>query len=110
MTGSNSKTLSKDIERELGAENSCEIFVRPLTYAEIRQDLPSFSFSDYFSWGGIPKILLRPNEESKRSAFASLYRDTYEKDILGRCTDLKFIGEKEKKKILQRAFDTITTG
>ncbi len=110
VTGSNSKTLSKDIEREIGAKDSYEVFVRPLTYLEIRQDLPSFSFEDYFAYGGIPKILLCPNDEGRRAAFASLYRDTYAKDILRRCADLKSIGEKEKRKILQRAFDTITTG
>ena len=58
VTGSNSKTLSKDIERELGAEDSFEIVLRPLTYAEIRQDLPSFLFADYFAYGGMPKVLL----------------------------------------------------
>ena len=110
VTGSNSKTLSKDIERELGAEDSFEIVLRPLTYAEIRQDLPSFAFSDYFAYGGIPKILLCLGEEDKRKELSSLYRDTYAKDILNRSEDLKSIGEKEKKKILQRVFDTITTG
>lgn len=110
VTGSNSKTLSKDIQREIGAESCSEIRVRPLTYEEAREDYPSFYFGEYFSWGGIPKVVLARDDEARYDAFDSLYRDTYEKDILGRTSDLKNIGENEKRKILQRVFDTVTTG
>ena len=110
VTGSNSKTLSKDIRREIGAKDCDEIVVRPLTYEEILEDFPSFPFSEYFYWGGVPKIVLTEDEEGKSNAFDSLYCDVYEKDILERTSDLKNIGENEKLKILQRVFDTITTG
>lgn len=110
VTGSNSKTLSKDIQREIGVEDSCEVIVRPLTFEEACEDYPSFRFSDYFSYGGLPKVVRADGVSGKNNAFETLYRETYEKDILDRTTDLKNIGENEKKKILQRVFDTITTG
>ena len=110
VTGSNSKTLSKDIEREIGAEESCEILLRPLSYKEIKEDWPSFSFEDYFSLGGIPKVLLAESEAKRTEIFTSLYRDTYVKDILSKSKDLLNIGENEKRMILQRVFDTTSTG
>ena len=110
VTGSNSKTLSKDIRREIGAKDCDEIVVRPLTYEEILEDSPSYPFSEYFFWGGIPKVVLAEDEEAKDKTFESLRCDVYEKDVLERTLDLKNIGENEKLKILQRVFDTITTG
>ncbi len=110
VTGSNSRTLSKDIEREIGAEDSCEILLRPLSFKEIKEDWPSFSFEDYFYLGGIPKVLLAKSEEKRTEIFTSLYRDTYVKDVLGKSSDLLNIGENEKRMILQRVFDTTSTG
>lgn len=110
VTGSNSKTLSKDIKREIGGEDSFEIIIRPLTFEEAKIDYPDITFTDYFNYGGLPKIIRAKNREDKISAFKTLYDDTYEKDIIDRTKDLTYIGEKEKKRILQRIFDTITTG
>lgn len=110
VTGSNSRTLSKDIEREIGAEETYEILLRPLSFAQIREDWPSFSFEDYFSLGGIPKVLLAESEAKRREIFISLYRDTYVKDILARSDGLLNIGENEKRMIVQRIFDTTSTG
>lgn len=110
ITGSNSKTLSKDIQREIGAVDSDEIFVRPLSFEEIKLDYPSFKFSEYFSYGGLPKVIRADQVEEKERFLNDLYRETYEKDILDRVDDLRNIGENEKRKILQRIFDTITTG
>ena len=110
ITGSNSKTLSKDIQREIGAVDSDEIFVRPLSFEEIKLDYPSFTFSEYFNYGGLPKVIRADTAEEKERFLTDLYRETYEKDILDRVDDLRNIGENEKRKILQKIFDTITTG
>lgn len=110
ITGSNSKTLSKDIQREIGAVDSDEIFVRPLSFEEIKLDYPSFTFSEYFNYGGLPKVIRANTAEEKERFLTDLYRETYEKDILDRVDDLQNIGENEKRKILQKIFDTITTG
>ena len=65
ITGSNSKTLSKDIQREIGAVDSDEIFVRPLSFEEIKLDYPSFTFSEYFNYGGLPKVIRADQVEEK---------------------------------------------
>ena len=57
VTGSNSKTLSKDIDTNF-ADRGCQIRVHPFSFAEYCQALQpqdkASAFEQYLIWGGMP--------------------------------------------------------
>lgn len=84
ITGSNSKFLSSDILTEFRGRGD-EIRVRPLSFGEFRSAYPNRSidslWKEYMTFGGMPELLSRPDEEQKASYLDSLVREVYLKDI-----------------------------
>lgn len=86
VTGSNSKFLSKDIVTEFRGRGE-EIRVWPLTfdefYSAVGGDRRS-AWKEYYTFGGLPQVLLMETDEKKTEYLRSIYELTYIKDILER--------------------------
>ena len=86
VSGSNSKFLSKDIVTEFRGRGDV-IHLFPLSFSEYfaavggdKRD----AWKDYYTYGGLPQVLLTESEEKKVSYLADLYELTYLKDIVER--------------------------
>ena len=85
VTGSNSKTLSKDIPTHF-RDRGMQIQVRPLSFSEY---LPvsgadadkNEAFSHYLIWGGMPVAVLENDDTERSSYLKSLFEEVYIKDI-----------------------------
>ena len=86
VTGSNSEHLSSDINTNFRGRGD-EVHLLPLSFSEFR---PAFkgtddeAWNDYILYGGLPKILSCPDEESKQQYLESVFRRLYVKDIKDR--------------------------
>lgn len=86
VTGSNSKFLSSDIITEFRGRGD-QIKVNPLSFAEF---LSAFDGDKYEAWnefvtyGGMPLILSKKNDEEKSQYLKELFEQTYIKDIVER--------------------------
>ncbi len=87
VTGSNSKTLSKDIDTNF-ADRGCQIRVHPFSFAEYCEALhpadKSAAFADYLVWGGMPLAVAEPDERARASYLQRLFKEVYEHDIVNR--------------------------
>lgn len=86
VTGSNSKFLSSDIITEFRGRGD-EIKVFPLTFAEfysVYTGNKNDAWSEYITYGGLPKILTFNTEEQKSQYLKQLFEQTYLKDIIER--------------------------
>ncbi len=106
VTGSNSKTLSDDI-RKAFKEKAKAIFLRPLSFREIRSRLPDYDAKDYLEYGAIPMVLKR-KEGERRDLLEELYCDTYLVDIKERFQG-RYLSNIEKEKILVRMLSNLTS-
>ena len=86
VTGSNARFLSKDVITEFRGRGH-QIHVSTLSFSEF---LPCFQGSKedalaaYMKFGGLPPVVLQPNDEFKISTLKSLIQETYIIDILQR--------------------------
>ena len=84
ITGSNSRFLSSDILTEFRGRGD-EIRVRPLSFSEFRSAYPEKDvgalWREYMTFGGMPELLNRPDDDQKISYLDSLIREVYLKDI-----------------------------
>jgi hypothetical protein len=84
VTGSNSKMLSTDIATEFRGRGDV-LRIAPLSYKEIYEfkggDRASL-FDEYLLFGGLPLMLTKESDEEKKEYLASLFSETYFKDIL----------------------------
>lgn len=86
VTGSNSRMLSSDIATQFRGRG-WELRMRPLSFAEF---LPAHggdkadAWRDYETFGGLPQVVLEPDEAEKRRLLAALFEKTYLKDIVER--------------------------
>lgn len=86
VTGSNSKFLSKDVVTEFRGRGD-EIHMYPLSFGEY---LSAFNGSEldawleYYTYGGLPQILLQDGDDKKASFLKNLYQTVYLKDIYDR--------------------------
>ena len=86
VTGSNSKFLSKDVATEFRGRGD-EIHMYPLSFSEF---LIAFDGNDneawleYYTFGGLPQVLLQDGEDKKVSFLKNLYQTVYLKDIYER--------------------------
>lgn len=86
VTGSNSKFLSSDIVTEFRGRGD-QIKVNPLSFAEF---LSAFNgdkyeaWNEYVTYGGMPLILSKKNDEEKSQYLKELFEQTYIKDIVER--------------------------
>lgn len=86
VTGSNSRFLSSDIATEFRGRGE-EIHVWPLTFKEFmtayQGDIVD-GWQEYYTYGGLPKILSIKGDEKKAIYLRNLYRTVYLKDIYER--------------------------
>lgn len=84
ITGSNSRFLSSDILTEFRGRGD-EVRVRPLSFSEFRSAYPDrdvgILWKEYMTFGGMPELLNRPDDDQKVSYLDSLFREVYLKDI-----------------------------
>ena len=86
VTGSNSHFLSSDIATEFRGRGD-EIHVWPLTFKEFMTayegDLVE-GWQEYYTYGGLPKILSIKGDDKKATYLRNLYRTVYLSDIYER--------------------------
>ncbi len=86
VTGSNSKMLSSDIVTSF-RDRGDEVRLYPLSYKEYRNaysgnDLDCWR--DYYTYGGLPRILALSTHMEKMNYLQNLFENTYKKDVLER--------------------------
>ena len=86
VTGSNSHFLSSDIATELRGRGD-EIHVWPLTFKEFMTAYEGDiidGWQEYYTYGGLPKILSIKGDDRKATYLRNLYRTVYLSDIYER--------------------------
>ena len=86
VTGSNSEMLSSDILTNFRGRGD-QIHMHPLSFSEYYEAVGGDKREAYdsYSWfGGMPLILSRPDDESRREYLESLFSEIYIKDLVER--------------------------
>ncbi len=86
VTGSNSKFLSKDVVTEFRGRGDV-IHLYPLSFSEYYAAVGGDkrdAWNNYYTYGGLPQVLLTNDEEKKINYLTDLYELTYLKDIIER--------------------------
>lgn len=86
VTGSNAKFLSKDIITEFRGRGY-QIHVSPLSFSEFMTTYNGSKedgWIEYLQYGGLPPVILQPNDEEKIKFLKDLWQETYLIDILNR--------------------------
>ena len=86
VTGSNAKFLSKDIITEFRGRGY-QIHVSPLSFSVFMttyNDSKEDGWIEYLQYGGLPPVVLQPNDEEKIKFLKDLWQETYLIDILNR--------------------------
>ena len=86
VTGSNSRFLSSDIVTEFRGR-SREIHILPLTWTEFLeayQGDKGKAWEEYYTYGGLPQVVLAPSRKEKEDILDDMYRLVYIKDIVER--------------------------
>lgn len=84
VTGSNSKTLSKDIDTNF-ADRGYQIRMHPFSFSEYCQALQpedkAEAFSRYLVWGGMPLAVAEATDDGRARYLKGLFSEVYLKDI-----------------------------
>ena len=86
VTGSNSRFLSSDVITEFRGRGD-EIRVHPLSFREYvsaYQGTVDEAWEEYYTYGGLPLILTRNDDEEKSEYLISLFQKVYLTDIIDR--------------------------
>lgn len=86
VTGSNSKMLSEDIATNFRGRRT-EIAMHPLSFAEYFKARPQDkldAWNEYMTFGGLPQVVLAPNDRAKMAVLDELLTKTYLKDVVDR--------------------------
>ena len=86
VTGSNSRFLSSDVITEFRGRGD-EIRVHPLSFREYTsayQGSVDEAWEEYYTYGGLPLILTRKEDEEKSEYLISLFQKVYLSDIVER--------------------------
>lgn len=86
VSGSNSKFLSKDVVTEFRGRGQ-EIRVWPLSFAEYFNAAgvdKASAWKEYYTYGGLPQVLLLDSDKTRQEYLRELYELTYLKDIIDR--------------------------
>lgn len=105
VTGSNSKMLSSDILTEF-KDRGDEVRVNPLTFKEFHAAYDGEkrnAWKEYFTYGGMPVVLLRKTHEEKSKYLKDLFSKTYITDVIERHTILK------DKEVLEELLNIISS-
>ena len=84
VTGSNSKMLSSDIVTEF-KDRGDEIRINPLTYKEFHAAFggeKKHAWAEYYTYGGMPLVLLKKTHEEKSKYLKDLFTKTYISDVI----------------------------
>ncbi|MCC8046608.1 MAG: ATP-binding protein [Clostridiales bacterium] len=110
VTGSNAKSLSKDIVTEFAGRGD-EVHMYPLSFAEFMSVYKGDKYtglSEYMLYGGIPLVVLREGADDKAAVLQNLFSEIYVRDIYKR-NRIKNIGELEDLlNILSSAIGSLT--
>ena len=84
VTGSNSKTLSSDIDTNF-ADRGCQVRVHPFSFAEYCAALgvedKLAAFDQYLIWGGMPLAVMETDEQASVAYLNGLFSKVYVSDI-----------------------------
>lgn len=86
VTGSNSKFLSSDVATEFRGRGD-ELHLFPLSFAEYYGAVggdKAARWREYYTFGGLPQLLVYDDESKKADYLRNLYRSVYLKDIIER--------------------------
>lgn len=86
VTGSNSKFLSTDIVTEFRGRGD-EVRILPLSFSEfmsIYNGSVSEGWKEYYTYGGLPLVVLQRSEESKMNYLKGQLKNVYLNDIVDR--------------------------
>ena len=87
VTGSNSRTLSKDIATNF-RDRGVQIHLQPLSFAEYYSSTGGVdkleAFRRYLVWGGMPAAVLARTDEQRALYLKGLFEEVYLKDIVER--------------------------
>ncbi len=86
VTGSNSKFLSTDIVTEFRGRGD-EVRILPLSFSEfmsVYKGSVSDGWKEYYSYGGLPLVLLQQSEEAKMNYLKGQLKNVYLNDIIDR--------------------------
>lgn len=86
VTGSNSKMLSSDIVTQF-RDRGDEIRLYPLSYKEFYDAFPDNkekAWKEYYTYGGLPRVLSLSNHKEKSDYLQNLFRNTHMKDVIDR--------------------------
>lgn len=87
ITGSNSKFLSSDIVTQF-RDRGDELYLAPLSASEFSLSCPEMDWNtiwkEYYSYGGLPRIITYATHADKARYLLSLFKSTYKKDIVER--------------------------
>ena len=86
VTGSNSKFLSTDIVTEFRGRGD-EVRVLPLSFSEymsVYDKTVMEGWKEYYTYGGLPLVLLQKSEEAKMSYLKGQLKNVYLNDIIDR--------------------------
>ncbi len=86
VTGSNSRFLSKDVVTEFRGRGQ-DIHLYPLSFSEFYSSVGgdlSRSWKEYFTYGGLPQILLLPDAKAKRDYLTHLADTVFIADVVDR--------------------------
>lgn len=86
VTGSNSKFLSSDIVTEFRGRGD-EVRVLPLSFSEYRSVYDGAinnCWKDYYTYGGLPLIIMQQSEEAKMNFLKGQLKNVYLNDIIER--------------------------
>lgn len=86
VTGSNSHFLSKDVITEFRGRGD-EIHLYPLSFSEFMSVYDGDVYqgwNEYYTYGGLPQILMRKTDRQKSEYLTRLFAETYLRDIISR--------------------------
>lgn len=86
ITGSNSKMLSSDIVTSF-RDRGDEVRLYPLTYREYHSAYSGSErdcWREYYTYGGLPRVLYLSAHGEKMSYLQNLFENTYKRDVLER--------------------------
>ena len=86
VSGSNSKFLSKDVVTEFRGRGE-EIRIWPLSFSEYYEEIGgdrSIAWRNFYTFGGLPQVVLMNDNEEKIQFLRNMYELTYLRDIVER--------------------------
>ena len=105
ITGSNSKIMSNEILQHF-QEYGHEIHLNPLSFKEIREEIPQYSIDEYIMYGGLP-LIINTEINKREDELKNIYQELYESDVKDKIKNrFVYISKKKIGQILSAIFST----